>query len=375
MSARHAQIPCLDIASEPRLASFRRRLSTPALLLAVAVASGCAGSPEPVEAEPTQGGLVSTTTPATVAAPAPKSVPSADSSAEVAAPLTGLVTSSALERPALVVKIDNHDRARPQFGINAADLVFEEIVEGGLTRLAAVFHSGGADPVGPVRSVRTSDFAILSNLNRPLFANSGGNDSVLSLLTAVDIVDVSSNASGDTYYRSDERPAPHNLVSNTEDLWAAGAQRGSGGVPLALFNYRTADARASAGEPTDGIGIEYGATSVRYEWDVTRSGWLRTQNGSPHVDASGEPVAPENVVVQFVAYGRSAADGRSPEAQMVGEGPAWLLTGERLVKGTWRREVLGDITEFLDDSGAPMLLMPGSTWIALARVGQVTELE
>ena len=121
-------------------------------------------------------------------------------------PLTGVPADEVGNWPILVIKIDNHERARPQYGLNAADVVFEEIVEGGLTRLAALYHSNEADTVGPIRSVRTSDFNLLQNLNSPLFANSGGNQDVLRLLQEINFVDVSSNAARGVYRRLEERP-------------------------------------------------------------------------------------------------------------------------------------------------------------------------
>jgi hypothetical protein len=285
-------------------------------------------------------------------------------------PLTGLPDEGVGPRPALVVKVDNHDRARPQFGLSDADVVYEEIVEGGLTRFAAVFHSRDADPVGPVRSVRTSDFPLLQNLGRPLFGNSGGNDGVLALLADVDMVDVSSNAAGDAYYRFDERQAPHNLLTDTAALRAAGEERGAGGAPPALFAYR------DEGEPlpvdaavVQGVEIEYGTTEVTYAWDG--EGWQRSQNGTPHVDAEERHIAPDNLVVQFVSYGRSAADGRSPEAVLEGEGAAWVFTDGQLITGTWQRSERAAATEFLDDRGSVIELTPGTTWVALPRVGQV----
>ena len=103
-------------------------------------------------------------------------------------PLTGLpgadVPRAAL--PALVVKIDNHARARPQVGLVQADVVFEEIVEG-ITRFFAVFHSTTADPVGPVRSARTTDIDLLRQLQRPLFAWSGANNGTIKALRAADV--------------------------------------------------------------------------------------------------------------------------------------------------------------------------------------------
>ena len=295
--------------------------------------------------------------------------PAADAETTVS-PLTGLAVAGITDRPALVVKIDNHDRARPQFGINRADIVYEQIVEGGLTRFAAVFHSSSAAPVGPVRSVRTGDFPLLSNLGRPLFANSGGNERVLSLLTDVDLVDVSSNNAGGAYYRVDERFAPHNLLTTTDDLWAAGAAAG-GGQPPQFFVFGD-PATAAGASTTAGVMIEYGATSVTYAWDADAQGWARKQDGSLHVDADGVPITPTNLIVQFVSYGRSAADGRSPEAELLGSGDAWVFASGRRIVARWERGGDGDVTTFIDENGDPVPLMPGSTWIALARVGQVS---
>ncbi|HEX6569569.1 MAG TPA: DUF3048 domain-containing protein, partial [Acidimicrobiales bacterium] len=120
-----------------------------------------------------------------------------------------------LDRPALFVKIDNVERARPQAGLDQADIVFEERVEGNLTRLAAVFHSTDAAVVGPVRSVRTTDLELVPLFGRVLFAASGGNRGVLPQLHAADVVDVGANVSPEGFYRDHGRPAPHNLFTST----------------------------------------------------------------------------------------------------------------------------------------------------------------
>ena len=104
------------------------------------------------------------------------------------AQFTGEQVADLITRPAFFVKIDNHQLARPQWGINQADVVFEELVEGNITRFAAIFHSRNVADIGPVRSARTGDFDLLRNLNTPLFGNSGGNPTVMRLLNEVDMV-------------------------------------------------------------------------------------------------------------------------------------------------------------------------------------------
>lgn len=291
-------------------------------------------------------------------------------------PLTGIQGEDVGDWPALLVKIDNHDRARPQFGINSADVVFEEIVEGGLTRFAAVFHSKETNIVGPVRSVRTSDFDLLSNFNRPLFANSGGNEAVLELLRDVDFVDVSSNADLDSYRRLTERQSPHNLVTSTRPLRVVGDDRGGGGNPPILFARRGLDEPLpAAAVEVKGVDIDYGVTNVRYRWDQDRNGWIRSQDGSLHVDAAGVVVAPEIVIVQVISYRRSAADGRSPEAVLLGEGPALVLYSGHLLEGLWERREATDLTYYSDRAGQAITVPSGSTWVALPRVGQVQIVE
>ena len=290
-------------------------------------------------------------------------------------PLTGIQDEQVGNWPVLIVKIDNHDRARPQSGINSADVVFEEIVEGGLTRFAALFHSQQTEQVGPIRSVRTSDFDLLRNLNRPLFANSGGNEAVLELLQDVDYVDVSSNAAMDAYERMEERPSPHNLFSDTNSLRVVGTSRGDGGPPPMMFvRQNTGDGVPASATPVTGVNLDYGSTFVNYRWDQ-QQGWVRTQNGTTHLDTEGVAVAPEVVIVQVVSYTRSRADGRSPEAVLLGEGRSLVLFDGSLIEGTWKRTQAEAVTQYFDRDGLPIAVPPGRVWIALPRVGQVQVVE
>ena len=290
-------------------------------------------------------------------------------------PLTGLQDEGVGTWAVLMVKIDNHDRARPQAGINSADVVFEEIVEGGLTRFAALFHSQQTELLGPIRSVRTSDFNLLRNLNRPLFANSGGNEAVLRLLQEIDYVDVSSNAAIGAYKRVEERPSPHNLFSDTESLRAVGTSRGEGGPPPTMFLREVADdVLAAPSDPVRGLNIDYGSTVVQYRWNQDTK-WVRNQNGTPHLDSDGVAVAPDVVIVQVVSYGRSRADGRSPEAVLLGEGKALVFFDGKVTEGFWRRTNAEEMTQYFDRDGQTIAMPSGRIWVALPRVGQTQIVE
>ena len=153
-------------------------------------------------------------------------------------PLTGLpiTDKAAASRVALAVKIDNHPASRPQTGLNKADIVFEENVES-LTRFAAVFHSQGSDPVGPIRSGRTQDIDILASFNKPLFAWSGGNYRVTKVVNASTMVNVGYSASRGKggYYREKTMKAPHNLYAKTSNLWTLAPEGSAAPNPQLLF--------------------------------------------------------------------------------------------------------------------------------------------
>ncbi len=288
---------------------------------------------------------------------------------EARAVLTGTTTFDDPTRPALAVKIDNVPAARPQAGINQADIVYVEEVEGGLTRLAAIFHSQGAEVVGPVRSMRTGDIDLLSQLNGPLFSNSGGNRGSRGALAASTLVDVSVNTQNEAYYRESSRRAPHNLFTNAFNLWVLGRDLEGAGTPLPIFQFRPAgeslpdDARAIGG-----VTIDYGSSVVDYAWNG--SGWERSQDGDPTVDTDGVRVAPTTVVVQFVDYVPSRADASSPEAVTIGRGAAWVLTAGHVVQVDWSRADLTSQTDFKLPSGSEMPILPGKIWIELPRPGR-----
>ncbi|MBP67326.1 MAG: hypothetical protein CL435_02195 [Acidimicrobiaceae bacterium] len=265
-------------------------------------------------------------------------------------------------RPVLAVKIDNVTRAHPQSGINQADVVYEELVEAGISRLIAVFQSTGAPVVGPVRSARTSDPPLLRGFDRPLFAYSGANRGTQEIVDASPLVDVGHDAEPSHFWRSTSRRAPHNLFTSTDQLWASHSERTS--VPPEPFSFRfEGQAPHESAKPAAGVFIDFGRTEVDYEWNG--SGWQRTHNGEPHLDDQGVRVAPSNMVVMFTEYGISSADSRSPEAITSGSGQAWVFTDGHIVLGEWRR-TNPDLPARLTIEGDPIHLTPGHTWVALA---------
>lgn len=284
--------------------------------------------------------------------------------------LTGLEVDQVTTRPILVVKIDNVSAARPQHGVDVADIVIEEKVESGLSRLAALFQSTGADPVGPIRSARTSDVHLLANLGAPLFAYSGANLGVGGAVAGSTLVDIGYTSNSGPYYRQSGRRAPHNLFARTSRLWASGE---GASPPQAIFEFREpGEALGADARPTEGVDVSYGSARASFTWDPGRNAWLRTQDGRPHTAASGARVAPQNVVVRFVDYVPSPADARSPEAVVTGSGELWVLSDGQVVEGRWEQDSTTSPTRWLDADGEPIRLTPGRTWILLPEAGSAT---
>ena len=159
------------------------------------------------------------------------------------------------------------------------------------------------------------------------------------------------------------------LYSSTDALYAADG--GRGGLPPAMFAFRGADADLTGNaEPVERVTVDYGNTTVSHTWNPRLGGWARTTDGVAHNDAdTGDRLAPANVIVQFIEYGTSPADSRSPEAIMAGEGEAWVLTDGNLIRGRWSRPNNSDVTRYTTEAGEDIAVTPGSTWILLPRSG------
>jgi hypothetical protein len=302
--------------------------------------------------------------------------PDDDAAEGTAAPLTGLrvADGALLERPAVAVKVDNLDvpgeSARPQVGLARADVVVEEVVEGGITRFVALFHSTTSEDAGPVRSARTTDVHLLPAFGAPLFAYSGGNPGVLAAVRAApSVIDVGGEWAP-AYHRVDDRVAPHNLMVRPDEIWAAADGRGE--PPPSLGAFQPLDADLPDGESVAGVDLAYegmGASPASWRWSVPDERWVRTQRDELHVDAEGYVIGPRNVVVLVTEYRPSSADARSPEAVTVGSGEALVLTRGVLVRGRWERETESDGFRLTDGDGEEIPLTVGRTWIELAPAG------
>lgn len=362
----------------PHPRSTRRALAL--LLAAAAVATACGGGSKKTAVTTTapaatSTSVASTTTSSTVAAASTttsSTVAGATTTTVPAAPtfpLTGLPADdpARLNRPALIIKVNNVASARPQFGINQADIVIEEKIGTAVTRLFSVFQSTDAPKVGSIRSARASDIPLIEALSKPLLAWSGSNENLTPVLLRANLTDAGYSHHSDLYTRGRVLQDYTEFFISTAD--ARTLTPDGQGAPKPIFSYRTVTDPAPVGGPAKGVTWSSNGYVVDWAWDAAKGGWLRSQSGTPHVDAAGEQVAPANVVMLYVPYKSAFDDPRSPEAVTVGKGDVWVFSNGVVIAGTWERASSTDPFTFKEANGNPIKLSPGRTWMELAEPG------
>jgi hypothetical protein len=284
----------------------------------------------------------------------------------VVAPLTGVPDPGglSLNRPALSVKIENTPESRPQTGLDVADVVYEEVTEGDITRFLAVYNSTVPDVVGAIRSVRAVDADLVAPLGG-IFAYSGGAAPAVDLIRRVPTLNtVDETQAGDAMFRDRAKRAPHNLYGRGPALFEKGGQP----VPVKpLFGYLEGGA-AFNGEPVAQFTVGFKAGfAATYAFDAASRTWKRSYGATPHAVASGAQIAPTNVIVEMV--GCCAEGAETGNSQTVGQGDAMIFSDGKLVRGKWARSDRAQQTQYTDAAGAPVKLNPGRTWVELLPVG------
>ena len=307
-----------------------------------------------------------------VAAPSPSESPSPSPSPSPEPPplaaLTGEELTEPIEHPVLAVKIDNASPALPPDGIEAADIVFEEEVEGGITRFLVLFHSQDPAEVGPIRSGREADADLVPAFNAVL-GISGAANSVQRMFADAAIPFFEEGEADDAFYRVDDRIAPHNLFARTEPLWAQGDDLEIPEEPVFTFDEET----PTDGRPASDVKVTYSPyADAAWTWNEGKSEWTREQNGEPHVTAAGPPIRADNVVVMWVQsrQGDRTDSGGNPtvELDVVGRGRATYFRDGQQFDGRWVKESADDQIQWLSGTG-DFTLRPGQTFVEILPVG------
>jgi hypothetical protein len=281
------------------------------------------------------------------------------------------------QRAALAVKVENLPQARPQWGLDKADIVFEEPVEGGITRFIAVYQCQSTDRIEPVRSARLVDPKILEPLGRMLIAYSGAIqpaiddiDSRRSLLS-----DVSFNTAPGAYWRDPGRPAPHNLVASTSALYAAAAAlHYPEKPPTPIFSYGRP---VRGGHPAAVLNLDFPLDVTKWTWHEDTGLYYRSYSDTGRaLMADGPQITASNIVVMFVLahptpYIEDVTGAHENDLALKGTGPAFVLRDGVVFYGHWERPLLDHPTVFIDsNSGGTITLTRGNTWEELVPYGE-----
>lgn len=345
-----------------------KRLMTAMIAIGL-FAAGC-GSNDPAE-PPTE----PATEPAPVTEPAPEPEPVEE---PPTSKLTGLaVTEDVLERPVVIVKVENSPQSRPQSGLELADVVYEEVVEGGVTRFFTVFQTHLPTSVGPVRSARPVDIDLMGTYGNALFAYSGARGEVQQMLATTQASRITEGFTG--FVRDRQRRAPHNLYLDVAAAYGAAADRTLGpppeqrwqfddAVPLGALNCPpvAAGETSACTDPGGSITIRMarGGYVTNWEYDPANGVYRRAQNGTNFLVTGDGRIGAANVVVLATRHYIGASGYPETDGTISGA-PAVILRDGRRYDATWQKPSADAPLELLDQTGAPFALKPGPTWVHL----------
>lgn len=271
--------------------------------------------------------------------------------------------------PVVVVKIDDTTFAHPQVGLKEADVVYIEQVEGGLTRLAAIFSSSVPKVVGPVRSARISDIELLAQYGRVGFAYSGAQSKFLPVLAAANLADIGATHYGPTYYSNDPlRSAPYAMMVNAAQLLSDVQASGVEIVKSKNMGWTFGEPPANL-RSFESVHISWPASSYDARWSTQEKRWLLSHSGQADLDESGYQLGPKTVVIQMVSITNSIyhdkVGGITPFTATVGSGDCYILRNGGMVKARWSRPDELSGTTFSSLSGEEISFDRGQVWFAL----------
>ena len=342
-----------------------RRLAALTLSAAILLA-GCSSGDDDRSAEPKR-----STSPSASPSPSLSPTPKPTPKPAYVHPFIGSTTTK--PGPVLALKIDNVRAARPPVGLEHADLVYVELIEGGATRLLSVFSSKVPEVAGPIRSVRESDIEILRPFGKVAFGFAGGNTGVYdTVMRAGTITDVNYLTRKSLYYRSGRAKAPYNLMTNPVTLLRVA--KGAAVARDIGLRFRASDPRISALPASAGGTARFSpAARVGFRWDAGTRKWALSVDGRPWVAAGGGQLRTPNVIVQFVPIKPSRyvdqSGARTPYTVTIGKGRALLFRDGRRADIAWTRPHAGTGTRYVDGSGKDVPLAAGGAWILLVPAG------
>ncbi|ADL07685.1 DUF3048 domain-containing protein [Thermosediminibacter oceani] len=282
-------------------------------------------------------------------------------------PLTGLNMDKDKEgRRPLAVMIENEKSARPQSGLNKADVVYEVLAEGGITRFLAIYLGEDAGEIGPVRSARPYfiDFAMEYD---PVYVHYGASQSAYSdLQKNKNIYGIDGIYDRVTFWRDKTRKAPHNAYTSTENILETARRRGYlKPVYLKRWEFNEGEAPV-AGEPLEEFELVYYKNyTVKYVYDEEKKAYVRYINEKPHTDRkTGDPIVVKNIILQFMDTRVIDSEGRLA-IKTTGSGTGYYISNGSYTRIKWHKPGRFKKTEYTLEGGGQLKLNPGNTWIQI----------
>jgi len=271
--------------------------------------------------------------------------------------------------PVLVVKIDDTNNAHPQIGLEDADVVYIEQVEGGLTRIAAVFSSVIPMRIGPVRSARISDIEIMSQYGRVAFAYSGAQKKLLSVIAAANLQNLGAQAQSPTIYTTDPaRKQPFAMVLRADLLMQKIIDKGYAIDSARSVGWSFGDVK-SQGVPITRVVLYWPAATYSAIWSTTQNRWHLTHNNEPDLSETGQTLGPTTLVIQMVSITPSIYVDKfgatTPFSNTVGTGTGYILRDGKSYTATWSRPTADMGTSWRALDGSEITFAPGQVWVAL----------
>ena len=270
----------------------------------------------------------------------------------------------------LVVKIDDTNAAHPQIGVEDADLVYVEQVEGGLTRLAAIYTSKLPPLIGPIRSARISDIELLAQFGRVGFAYSGAQSKMRPVIAEANLENLSAERNPPSIYGKDpNRIGPVDMILKPDLL----LERANANPKIKI---ETATASVFAfgdapkGETNTAIAkIKWPSAKYELRWDSANEKWLIYFNEKPNMAANGEHLYADTAIIQIVSITPSIYGDKfgeiTPFSKTTGSGKAVMLRDGFSYQISWQRNLETDVTTWKSEDGDVANFKPGRTWIFL----------
>ncbi|MFZ5965910.1 MAG: DUF3048 domain-containing protein [Bacillota bacterium] len=284
---------------------------------------------------------------------------------EFRSPLSGIASEKEkIERRPIAVMLDNHNKARPQAGLDQAEIIYEFLAEGWITRYMAIFLINEPELIGPVRSARPY-FLDKAMEYDALYVHVGGSPQAFADIKNLKMADIDAmSRDGSIFWRKNHKKAPHNMYTSTNAIRkAAKDSKYATSVQYESWTFRLED------EPIQGNTLQYLKIpyyknySVEFKFNESEKRYLRYVNGQSHLDEiSKQHLTAKNILIQKADTSVIDSEGRL-EIDLVGKGTGYYITNGNVIDITWDKASRKSLTKYYDASGKEIQLNTGVTWV------------